>query len=76
MDSYIYYDKQGNAVGVGEEAQFHASGPKRGSVVTQDIHLTNGTFTSRKEKIDKATAKDIHDESKKLSLKDFKINSI
>lgn len=74
LGHFIFFDKAGNAVGVGERVSF--SEPvkgKRGAVVTQTVTIANGAASERKEEVDEATIKDIKDANKKLSLKDFKI---
>lgn len=75
MGQFLFFDSEGNAVGIGEKTrvttEINSSAKKREAV--QTIIAANGYHAAREQKIDEATAKDIRDPSKKLSLSDFKI---
>lgn len=75
-EKFLYFDEQGNAVGVGEETQIKEPADKPGAFVTQTIKAINGSFGSRKEVINDQLFEDIKDPSIEANLNDFKIDNI
>lgn len=73
---FLFFDKQGNAVGVAEETSvvLPVEG-KIGAETTQTIIATAGGTSDYREEIDASVYKDINDPSKKIGLKDFKVKN-